>query len=210
MEHEKHIPVATPPEEDGPDRSRRLTPEQEAELIAGLFSRKPAAEVAFLDALQPLFRAVINRKFPSLSSAAMDLIQSGVLKLLELRELPSPEKKIQLPLSRLVWYLVDAPGRVMARDWKRFVELKIDDPKLPPISSTQHALVRSEKAFRARTTVLPRGMAQTIAIHAAHETGGGPPLHEVLGIDEQNAKRRLLRAQQALWKLTEEEQSEEE
>jgi hypothetical protein len=176
-------------------------PQLEAELAKGFLERKPAAESAFIERLRPYMRQVIRGRFPSLWRWSEDLQQSALLRLCELRADPSKVDRIRPPLEPLAVYLVDPPARLMLKSKKRFggaVEVREWDASHAP---NQQNLAYLKELWR----LLPRlsfNHARTLQIHAAHEVGDGPSLHEALGITKDAAKRKLLDAQDALLTLS--------
>jgi len=175
-------------------------PPLDAELCTGFVSWRPAAEIALIERLRPYLRQEIRRQFPSLWRWSEDLQQSAFLKLCELRK--SDAAKIQPPLDELAIILIDTPAQVMLRSAKHMsqsVSLKEFHGRVRP---DQDASTRLRELFELFASKLDAGEASILLVHAAHEMGDGPPLHEVLGITKDGAKRKLLQAQDALLTLS--------
>jgi hypothetical protein len=179
----------------------------DAELCTGFVSRRPAAEIALIERLRPYLRHEIRRQFPSLWRWSEDLQQSAFLKLCQLRQ--DDPGKIQPPVDQLAVVLIDMPARVMLRSAKhsrQSVSLKEFDGSVRP---DQDASTRLRELFELFASKLDADEASILLVHAAHEMGDGPPLHEVLGITKDGAKRKLLQAQDALLTLSRNEADDE-
>ena len=175
-------------------------PRLDAELLLEFLARRAAGEYALIERLRPLLRAEIRRNFPSLWRWSEDLQQTAFLKLCVMRD-ENPER-IQPPLDELVTHLVNAPARVMMRAERiprQAVALKEYDGSNRP---DQQASTHLRDLLELTATKLEAKHASTLLIHAAHEIGDGAPLHEVLGITKDGAKRKLLDAQDALLTLS--------
>jgi hypothetical protein len=122
MKDEKHILVGAGGEAE-PDLPPPLSPEREAELIAGFLSGKPAGELDFVNALRPLLQAAVGWRHPALWRDSEDIQQSAILKVYTLREDREVER-IHPPLFHLACYLADAPAQVVKRARKKFVRLR--------------------------------------------------------------------------------------
>jgi hypothetical protein len=204
---EENEPVRAPPPRGSRARNAKgdkampeVNPQLDAELIAGFLARRLASENALVERLQPLFRGVIRRNFPSLWLWSEELQQAAFVKLCVLRN-EHPER-VEPPLDELAVKLVDTPARVMLRAERiprQSVSLKEFDGISPP---DQQARTHLRDLLDLVISKLNPKHASTLLIHAAHETGDGPPLREVLGITQDGAKRKLLDAQDALLTLS--------
>jgi hypothetical protein len=181
-----------------PATSEKRTREEELELIAGFLSRKPLAEVSFLDAVRPLIRGQARRHFPERWQEVDDVEQSALLRVCELRETEAGRKHLCPWLRELAKLAVDAPVAVLFRA-KKTLPLKDWDRAVPP---NQEAAFELKRLLKIAVS-LPRGMAATMLAQAGFVTGEGPALHEALDVDERSARRRLARAQDAVIEIAE-------
>jgi hypothetical protein len=162
------------------------------ELIAGFLARRAAAERSFIARLRPFLRREIRRSFPSLWCSTEDLQQSALLRLCELRT--SHAEKIRAPLVVLAVSLIAEAVREMGSpEAAQFEELA---------RSHRQASTPRRGLAELFASTLSAEEASVLLLHAAHLVGDGPPLHEALGITRKRARRKLLRAQDALLDVT--------
>jgi hypothetical protein len=167
--------------------------EEESALIARFLTRSPADELAMVNRLRPLIVEDLKKNWKGLWRSRADLEQEALLGLWQRRQ---AGVAIDPPLTALAKSLVDGPARKLRRQ-RATVALFEDERQVEP-NQLQQAMAREMVAAIAELGPEHR---TTLLLHTRHLTEGGPALHEALQIEEQAAKRRLVRAQAAAMAL---------
>ncbi len=182
----------------------KMTFDQEAELLERFLAREPMAELTLVSVMRPLFRLEVRRHWQGQLAHMHDLRQGALLALWERRDSEEGRRSIRPPLAPLAKALIEHLARKLHRSPKIFQLREQEEPATPSSQEPMFEL----KRLLAISAALPRKMSETMAAHAAHMLGEGPPLHEALGIDRETARKRLTRAQAAVHRIAEGEKDE--
>lgn len=173
-----------------------MTLEQQVALLERFLAGEPMAELELVSVFRPLFRREVRMHWSGLWPHMRDLRQEAFAVLWEKRKTPAGRAEIRAPFTELVKRLIEQPARKLLREKKPLPLGKWDAPQPP----NQEAMFELRRLL-AISADLPRGMSETIRAHVAHVMGEGPPLHEALEIDRETARKRLFRAQAAVFRI---------